>query len=366
MARRLIDRIPNKRAALARVLGGTGLLATLERIAAARHDRPALAVFTYHRIAVPGVEADPYYDPVISATPEGFRGQVEALARRFRPVGLDEVHEDGTGPPPAGDHRPPALITFDDGYRDNVDAAWPILKAAGVPAAFFLPTGIIDAPRLPWWDQVAFAIKRTRCPALRLERHPDDPAPIAIELGPEPPPPRRTAAIMRVIGAFLAHEVPDEAWFLARLAQAAEVAIDAEALGRGHFMTWGDARRLAESGMSIGSHGLSHRALGTLPAEAQREELVASRRTISERIGRHPAAVAYPYGWPGSFTATTTSLAAEAGYRLGFTSREGVNRPGSPGFAPLELRRLNVGTGDTPPLLRARVAMHAALGRSVV
>jgi peptidoglycan/xylan/chitin deacetylase (PgdA/CDA1 family) len=317
---------------------------------------------------VPGVDADPYYDPVISATPEGFHAQVEALARRFRLVGLDEIADGGIqdGVSPGRDRRPLGLITFDDGYRDNVEAAWPILKAAGVPATFFLPTGILDAPRLPWWDHVAIALKRTSLPGLRLERHPDDPEPIAIELGSEPTHSQRTAAIMRVIGAFLAHEIPDEPWFLARLGEAAEVAIDAEALGRDHFMTWDDARRLADSGMSIGSHGRSHRALGTLPADVQRDELLASRRTIHERIGRPAAAIAYPYGWPGSFTAETLELAAAAGYRLGFTSLEGVNRPGLPGFAPMELRRLNVGTGDTPPLLRARAAMHGALGRSIL
>ncbi|WP_165224653.1 polysaccharide deacetylase family protein [Aquisphaera insulae] len=383
MARRLIDRIPNKRAALARVMGGAGLLALLERIGIergrgrgrgrGRRGGRTLAVFTYHRIAVPGVEADPYYDPVISATPDAFRDQVQALARRFRLVGLDEVEldEHGHAGAPSGsgsarDRRPLGLITFDDGYRDNAEVAWPILRAAGVPAAFFLPTGILDAPVLPWWDQVAMALKRTRRPALSLERFPDDPEPIAIELGSRPAPAGRTAAIMRVIGAFLAHEVPDEAWFLGRLIRAAEVSLDPEALGRGHFMTWDDARRLADSGMAIGSHGRSHRALGTLAAEDQRAELVESGRTILERIGRPAAAIAYPYGWPGSFTATTLELAGAAGYRLGFTSLEGVNRPGSRGFAPLGLRRLNVGTGDTPQLLRARAAMHAALGRSVL
>ena len=55
--------------------------------------------------------------------------------------------------------EPAALITFDDGYRDNFEVAAPILRERNVPATFFLPTAFLEAPRLPWWDQVAYAIK---------------------------------------------------------------------------------------------------------------------------------------------------------------------------------------------------------------
>ena len=85
----LLDRIPNKREFLARSFGSLGILRLLEGIAAARS--PALVVFTYHRIAVPGIDSDDYYDPVISATPEAFRAQVEFLRERFAVVHLDDL-----------------------------------------------------------------------------------------------------------------------------------------------------------------------------------------------------------------------------------------------------------------------------------
>src|SRR4051812_23358144 len=163
----------------------------MERLAAARS--PALAVFTYHRIAVPGVGSDDYYDPVISATPAAFRAQVEFLRDRFSVIHLDDLAAPG-GPPRPDTKRPTALITFDDGYRDNVTTALPILRELGVPAAFFIPTGYLQAPRLPWWDHVACAIKRTNSPRLNLERHPGDPAPLTIDLGTSPTDAARTAA----------------------------------------------------------------------------------------------------------------------------------------------------------------------------
>jgi peptidoglycan/xylan/chitin deacetylase (PgdA/CDA1 family) len=359
----LLARIPNKREFLARSFGALGILRLIEGLAAAR--APALAVFTYHRIAVPGVASDDYYDPVISATPEAFRVQVRFLREHFAVVHLEELIASGGSRCPGG-KRPAALITFDDGYRDNFTTALTILRENGVPAAFFIPTGYLQAPRLPWWDHVACAIKRTNAPRLLLERSPGDPAPLAIELGPSPTETQRTAAIMTVIRAFLDGTIPDPPWFLDQVDRQAEVAIDSEAQGRALFMGWDDVRQLPAAGMAVGSHGHAHIALAGLDEDAQRRELAGSKATLEEALGREVPAIAYPFGWPGTFTARTTELAAEAGYRLAFSSLEGVNRPGRPGFEPMSLRRLGVGTGDTPPMLRARAALHTTFGRSVL
>ena len=98
--------------------------------------RPALVVLTYHRIAERGT--DRFYDPVISASPQSFRTQVEWLRKRMHILTLLELDDRfETGGPWK---EPAALMTFDDGYRDNFDAAVPILKELNVPATFFIPT----------------------------------------------------------------------------------------------------------------------------------------------------------------------------------------------------------------------------------
>jgi peptidoglycan/xylan/chitin deacetylase (PgdA/CDA1 family) len=359
--RRLLGAVPNKRQFLARALGTLGVLTLLERLALTR--RPTLVVLTYHRIAVPGVSTNPFYDPVISATPEAFEAQLRSLAHRFRVVNLDEILNDAAGSALASG-KPAALVTFDDGYRDNHDAALPILRKLGVPATFFIPTGFLEEATVPWWDQVAYIIKHTSVDKMELPRAPGDPAPMVIALGPEPTDAARTAAVMTVIRQFLDGAIPDQEWFLAQLGRRAGVPVDVNALSKNMFMCWDHLRELAGAGMSIGSHGHSHRALGMLDEEAQRRDLRESRDRLEAELGRGVAALAYPYGWPGTFTATTGRLAAEAGYRLAFSSLEGVNHPGGDDFAPMALRRLNVGTGDSPCLLRARAALHARSGRS--
>jgi len=184
LPRHLLDQIANKREFLARAFGSLGFIKLLEQIVA---KWLALVVLTYHRIAVPGNTSNPYRDPVISTTPDVFQAQIRFLSTWFHILGLDAllniVADKGTNPrgsSKAG--KPIALVIFNDGHRNNFDAALPILRKLGVPATFFIPTGFLDAARLPWWDHVACVLKRTRVLGLSLEHWPGDVDPIVIDL----------------------------------------------------------------------------------------------------------------------------------------------------------------------------------------
>lgn len=338
--------IPNKREFLARCARRTGLLELLERSAR----RPCLLVLTYHRIGDAGTT--PYYGPVYSASAADFVAEVRAVRDRYRLLTLDDVI-DLSGDRFLGLREPSALITFDDGYRDNFDVAFPILKDSSVPAAFFLPTGFLRDPRLPWWDHVAHVINCSEEPVLRL----DWPEPLAIDLGRA----ARAPSIARVVRVYLAHHVSDEDRFRAHVEERAGVTVDEPALARALFMSWDDARALAAAGMGVGSHGHRHLELARLSEKEQRDELAQSKRILESELGRAIAALAYPYGWPGTFDATTRRLTSEEGYRIAFASTEGVNRPGS--IDRFAVRRIGVGFADSPMLLRARLAMYASLGR---
>ena len=60
------------------------------------------------------------------------------------------------------------MISFDDGYRDNYDLAFPILKSHGVPATFFLCTGFLDDKMVSWWDEIAWLMRSSQRPELDL------------------------------------------------------------------------------------------------------------------------------------------------------------------------------------------------------
>jgi peptidoglycan/xylan/chitin deacetylase (PgdA/CDA1 family) len=340
--------IKNKREMIARGFASLGLIRFLER--AAR--RPAVLVATFHRIGDPARGS--FYDGVYSASPEAFRAQVRHLRDRFRLVTLDALA--ALADSGFAVDRPTALITFDDGYRDNFDVALPILQELGAPATFFIPTGFFSHPQVPWWDHAAHVLKRTGKAELAL----DWPEPLRIDLEQT----TRGAAIGTVVQLYLDGKVKgdEQARFRTHLEERASVVVDDEAQGRALFMTWDQVRRLADAGMTIGSHAHGHRALASLSEAEQRHELVESKRILERELGREVQGFAYPFGWPGTYGELTQRLAREAGYRLAFSSVEGVNRPGA--SDPFALRRLNVGYHDSAPLFRARTALQTSFGTS--
>jgi len=352
---KILGAVPNKREFTAKTLRRLGVLYVLERTAAAC--KPGLTVLTYHRIAEPGTNL--FYDPVISATPDSFHAQINWLCNHTRILTLEElinrIQNGSLGREPA------VLVTFDDGYCDNFDLAVPILAERNVPATFFIPTAFLETPHLPWWDEVAYVIKRTLVCRFPLERSLEEKtSPLEIDLQTMP----RTTAIMTIIRAMLDETVDDKRRFLDQLAARAEVAVDEESLGRSLFMSWDQVRQLPEmgAGFTIGSHSHSHPNLARLDDDSQRRELTESKQILETRVGCEIKAFAYPYGWPGTYTKGTKAIVTEAGYCLAFASHEGVTRAES--FDPLEISRLGVGSGDSAILLRARMVLHAAFGRS--
>jgi hypothetical protein len=169
---------------------------------------------------------------------------------------------------------------------------------------------------------------------------------------------------MVIIQAFLNGSITDEPWFLNQLNEQAGVAVDSRALARELFMSFNQARQLSDisPSLTIGSHAHTHRRLAGLDDDSQRYELTESRRILEAQVGREVRALAYPFGWPGTYTPRTVSLAAQTGYSVAFTSRVGVNRHGS--INPFEVKRLGVGRTDSLLLLRARTAFYGAFGQS--
>ena len=162
----------------------------------------------------------------------------------------------------------------------------------------------------------------------------------------------RSAAIRTIIGAFLDETIGDAPWFLEMLAERAEVAVDDEAMARALFTDWDQVRRLTgpDPGCPSARTGTATRSS---PGSMRRPSGPSwPGRNGSSRTGSAARlhALAYPYGWPGTYTEQTKAIAAGSGYRVAFASLEGINRPDS--LDPFEVRRLGVGSGDSPILLR--------------
>lgn len=266
-----------------------------------------LYCFNFHRIG--DAASCPYDREAFSCSTEQFEQVVRLLKARFEIVSLNELR--GQHARQKIGRRPLALLTFDDGYYDNLEQAFPVLRRHGVSAVFFLPTAFISNTALPWWDEIAWCIRNATVPAIAL---PETVGEIRLVDG------GTEGAIHSVLRAVASRrdvpmeesvaEIRDLTGCPPRKSMLAEAPL---------LLSWADVRTLARAGMDIGSHTHSHRILAHLSPEDQEQELKSSKQLLESNIGAEIQAVAYPVGGRGTFTGTTIRLAREAGYAFGFS-----------------------------------------------
>jgi peptidoglycan/xylan/chitin deacetylase (PgdA/CDA1 family) len=125
---------------------------------------PQLSILNYHRIG--DSVATPYDPSVFSTTAEEFDEQVAFLRGEFFMPALGEALAILDGQPVG---RPAVLVTFDDGYRDNFEIAFPILRRHGATTVFFLTTSFVEGGVLPWWDSIAWTLRNAARRRFRLD-----------------------------------------------------------------------------------------------------------------------------------------------------------------------------------------------------
>jgi len=299
------------RPVVASLLRSSGILAALERAARER----SLFVLNYHRVG--SIAGNALDDATFSASAEVLRLQMTYLKRWFVLPPVDRILDSLAR---GRFDDPTALVTFDDGYRDNFDLGFPVLRSLGVPACFFVVSGYLDTPSLPWWDRVAYSVKRTALDAFTI----DYPEALTFDLRTM----SRRQVTWRILHAYKRAHGLDQPRFFAALSAATGVDVDGQALSRDLFVSWDAAREMQNAGMTIGSHTVTHPILAGLPEADQQRELVDSRERIGEMLGAKPELLAYPVGSPTAFTEATKRLARQAGYRAAFSYFGVRNLPG--------------------------------------
>jgi len=299
-----------KKHRVANWLASSGLL----RLAEYLPQRECLVVMNHHRI---GDATTSDYDPgVFSATQEALDEQLRFLKKRFQCLTLEEAIAFVEGRTRL--RRAGVLLTFDDGYLDNFQAAFPSLRSHGVQGVFFLPTRFIGSEEMTWWDRVAYMVKKARRPKFTISY----PAPAGFDVAVE----GLEVVLLRLFRTYKASEMQDSERFLNELHEAT----DCGPLPRERmFLNWEEARQMLRGGMAIGSHTHGHELLAKLTPERQLEEMATSKKLIEQNLAAPCESIAYPYGLTSSFTAKTVELAGAAGYRAGFSFFGGVNRRGS-------------------------------------
>jgi peptidoglycan/xylan/chitin deacetylase (PgdA/CDA1 family) len=229
--------------------------------------------------------------------------QIDWLARNYRLVSLAEIGPMFEQRSDGG--RPVAAITFDDGYLDFYELAFPLLKRKGIPAALFVVTDLVNTAQVHSHDALYLLLKRRQAglafpKTIHGSRIPDTSAMSPFEAT-----------------RLLIESLPLKA--LNRLVEIMnmEDPVAREALHASRSVTWEMIKDMERAGITIGSHTKTHILLPNESEQVAMEEAAGSRRALADRLGRTVDHFAYPSGaWDDG---SLSSLKA-AGYRFAFTT----------------------------------------------
>lgn len=225
-----------------------------------------------------------------------------------------------------------AVLTFDDGYRNNLSDLVPVLQATGAPATVFVATEpLVDGGHL-WFDRTRIAVEAAGDAAIAQL-----PLPWVRALwaeGPPEPPGRKLRQHLHRLRADERKERVEE--LLAALPP-----VKPET--RMAVLTPRELRALAnEPLITIGAHTHTHQVLAVCSRAEAAAELEKNCRALEEMIGYRPDTFAYPKGARGDFTIEGVRILQDAGIRAAVTTIPGLNLPGA---NMLMLNRIPLGDG---------------------
>ena len=335
--------IPTPRATAHRasieILNAAGALRRAKRRIAAEG---SVVVLTFHRV-VPDDERPVCRSPRGMVLRESlFRKLIDHLSATACVISPQDIDR-----PSSPGARPRILLTFDDGWIDNIEVALPYLTAAKMHAYFFVATSFVGRSNPFWPERVqgllhharttgSSAVLNTLLHTLQADSTASHPVP----RGPE-----TDESLLTWLKQFPAPYIlrwidKAAAW----LSRTTGLPIDPSSFSdpRERLMTWDDLRSLVSTGHSIGSHTCTHALLPNLHPDDLAYELLASRRALRERLPLQRTdrlAISYPNG---SSSPEVTRATSEAGYRFGFSNGLGLVHEASD---LLLLPRINVWDG---------------------
>jgi len=274
--------------------------------------RAKMAVLMYHGVL-------PDDDPLaegdwLQVRLSEFRAQMAYLAENYSPCSVDQAFA-----PATPESKPRALVTFDDGYANNLRFALPVLQEFRVPAIIFLVTGHIGTQKLFWWDRLHLGCQGAAPPLEQIDalkrRNPRD--------------------IKAALDAYLhakGLEAPDSAPESYRTLNRKEL------------------QQLHDTGLiSFGSHTHGHEILDTLSDE----EASATIEVAAERLAAWGIPATHFAAPNGGYRDDQVRLMQAAGHASCFATRPGLwQAPGG----PYDIPRIGIGRGTKIPQFAAQLA----------
>ncbi len=264
-------------------------------------------ILCYHRVAE-GVE-DPFHQCV---RPDNFATHLEEMSRAREPSTLADA--------PVPSRRPKVVVTFDDGYRDNLTNALPIAESKGVPITVFVTSGILGNHNGFWWDRLG-TLLRARPPQVREIDLPVGGRNVRLPLG--------SSGIRADLDAVRRHLLPLRVTEIERALDAVseQWQVGSAPPPDAGTLTPEELLQLAASDTAtIGAHTVDHVRLRDRPAREQQDSISGSKAELEQSIARAVSHFAYPFGRRGDFDDHSVDAVRSAGFDTACTTIPGTAR----------------------------------------
>lgn len=249
----------------------------------------------------------------LMVTPE----YLDAVLHDVKQAGLDIVSLDEAHARILSGHSSNrfACFTLDDGYRDNLEYAYPVFLKHKTPFTIYVPSDFPDGKGALWWFALEQAIAAnseipwtTNSGTLCLPAGTDE---------------EKTSAFERIYHQLRNLNADEQRDAVSRLCNSCGV--DMEAQCRELIMNWDEIRTLASDPLvTIGAHTITHPALAKLSKARALDEMKRGADRVKEELGFWPDHFSYPYGDPDSAGPREFRIAAELGFKTAVTTRKGV------------------------------------------
>jgi len=288
-------------------------------------------IVTYHGVCRDGEEEHPWI-PHFFVTQQQLDRQLTWLGKAGSIVSFPEACEVLNGP--SSLRSPVYVITFDDGYFNNLSLALPVLVSHDVTATFFITTGPVDeGGTVHVWMQA------------RMIRHLADERRLGLPSG-------LYEDVTGQWGSILPTELAKR---LAPTWSRAERLFDSKALDGVRHLSVEEVRQIAARGMGLGAHTVTHPFLSRLGRDARRREIAESVETVRGFAKTRDVPFAYPNGEATDFGDSDIQVLRELGVPAAVTTVPGSNRL-SGQCDPYRLHRLAVAQRRTREAFEAVIS----------
>ncbi len=249
-------------------------------------------VLIYHRVAV--LENDTHQ---LAVSPKKFEEQIKYLKNRFNVISLQEMISELKN---GRMQKNSIVITFDDGYADNLYNAKPILEKYSIPATIFVTAGMVGSNREFWWDELDKIILSNRIKGCRdmnkyMELH----------------------SLLKNMD----YEQRDQA--IKTMAMESGISLKARKSHR--ILNHKELKELSKSSViEIGAHTMYHSVLANSILEKYEYEIKESKRVLEEILGYEIKSFSYPFGGIEDVSDEAKHLVKESGFECGIANEQGI------------------------------------------